>query len=146
MLFSKPPLTLEQLCFDMLSGNEPGALLRWDHDEITQDVIRRFIVGTSKGLSEVTTSIYPKVQFIHESVRDVLLKEKGLGNIWSDLRRKFHGQSHEWLKRCCLNQISMKISTAFEIHNCPSLLPLQQAIEWRRFAKHAIHIPGINCT
>jgi len=105
VLFAKQPLSPEQLYFAILSGVEPDAVASWNHDEFTKDVIRRFILDSSKGLAEITTSKLQRVQFIHESVRDFLLKD-GLGSVWSDLRDNFQGQSHERLKQCCLNYIS----------------------------------------
>jgi hypothetical protein len=84
VLFAKYLLSLEQLYFAILSGVELKAVLEWNSEEITQDTIRRFILDLSKGLTETTTSKLQKdqkVQFIHESVRDFLLKEDSLSNI-----------------------------------------------------------------
>ncbi|KAH7079189.1 hypothetical protein BKA63DRAFT_551591 [Paraphoma chrysanthemicola] len=123
VLFAKQPLSLEQLYFAIFSGVELEAVSRWNPDEITQDVIRRFILDSSKGLTETTTSKLQKdqkVQFIHESVRDFLLKEDGLGNIWPDLRSNLYGQSHERLKQCCLNYMSVDVLAPLEI---PESLP-----------------------
>ena len=62
------------------------------------DVIKRSILNSSKGLAEITKSKIPSVQFIHESVRDFLLKENGLRDIWSEqLGSNFQGESHEQL-------------------------------------------------
>jgi ankyrin repeat protein len=106
VLFAKQPLSPEQLYFAILSGVEPETVAGWDCNEITVDVIERFILDSSKGLVEITTSKLPKVQFIHESVRDFLLKEDGLSNICSDLQSNFQGRSHEQLKHCCLTYMS----------------------------------------
>ena len=56
VLFARQLLTPDQLYFAILSGVEPEALLRWDCGEITNDVIKRFILNSSKGLTEITTS------------------------------------------------------------------------------------------
>jgi hypothetical protein len=45
------------------------------------------------------------VQFIHESVRDFLLKEGGLKKLWADLGDNFDGESHESLKLCCVHYL-----------------------------------------
>src|SRR5205823_4241896 len=95
LLFARQPLKPEQLYFAILSGVEPEVLSRWNSNEITMDVIKRFILNSSKGLAEITKSKSPTVQFIHESVRDFLLEENGLGEIWSGVGNKFQGQSHE---------------------------------------------------
>ncbi|KAF4842291.1 Vegetative incompatibility protein HET-E-1 [Colletotrichum siamense] len=81
VLFAKEPLRPEQLYFAILSGaeNDPTeAILDWNPEEITSDIMRRFILDSSKGLTEITKSKSPKVQFIHESVKDFLLKKNGL--------------------------------------------------------------------
>ncbi|KAL7799987.1 hypothetical protein V8C37DRAFT_407087 [Trichoderma ceciliae] len=69
--------------------------------------ISPFILNSSKGLAEVTTSQTPIVQFIHESVKDSLLKEDGLREIGQELGSDILGQSHERLKQCCLSCIGM---------------------------------------
>ncbi|KAF4311362.1 HET-domain-containing protein [Botryosphaeria dothidea] len=91
VLFAKQPLSPEQLYFAILSGVETDVVSIWDPSEITRDVIKRFILDSSKGLTEITTSKLQKVQFIHESVRDFLLKEDGLSSIWPDLRSNLQG-------------------------------------------------------
>jgi ankyrin repeat protein/nucleoside phosphorylase len=110
VLFARQPLKPEELYFAILSGAEPGALTEWDTDVITIDVIRRFILNSSKGLTEITRSKAPTVQFIHESVRDFLLKENGLCKIWPDFGSNLQGQSHDQLKQCCLTYINVDVS------------------------------------
>lgn len=107
VLFTKEPLKPEQLYFAILSSVGPEVLSRWDPNETTTSIIERFIVGSSKGLAEVTKSKTPTVQFIHESVKDFLLKENGLKEIWSGLGGNFQGESHERLKLCCLRYMSV---------------------------------------
>jgi len=104
--FARQLLRPEQLYFAILSGVEPKALSRWDPSEITRVIIERFILSSSKGLAEITKSGNPTVQFIHESVKDFLLKENALGSIWPGLRSNFEGQSHERLKHCCIQYIN----------------------------------------
>jgi hypothetical protein len=115
VLFAKQPLSPEQLYLAILSGIEPEAVSRWDPDEITKDVIIRFILDSSKGLVEITRSKLRRVQFIHESVRDFLLKEDGLGNIWPELGSNLEGQSHEHLKQCCLTYMGMDVFAPLKI-------------------------------
>ncbi|KAI9761282.1 MAG: hypothetical protein M1840_001985, partial [Geoglossum simile] len=110
ILFGGQPLSPEQLYFAILSGVEPSALSRWNSYETPMDVIERFILSSSKGLAEITKSKSPKVQFIHESVRDFLIKENGFASIWPNLGSNFQGQSHERLKQCCLNYMIPSIS------------------------------------
>jgi ankyrin repeat protein len=137
VLFATQPLSPEQLYFAVLSKVEPEAVLMWDPSEITKDVIKRFILDSSKGLAEVTTSKLPTVQFIHESVRDFLLKENGLSNIWPELGSNLQGQSHERLKQCCVTQIRMDVFTPLEI---PENLPESSSPQAAGLRKSAIHM------
>ncbi|KAL4889741.1 hypothetical protein BDV59DRAFT_195423 [Aspergillus ambiguus] len=65
--------------------------------------LEKYILDCSKGLAEVTHSKSPTVQFIHESVRDFLLKENGFAEIWPDVGSNFQGLSHERLKQYILD-------------------------------------------
>jgi ankyrin repeat protein len=42
-----------------------------------------------------------RVQFIHESVRDFLIKDKGLNDLWPDLNLSDEAMAHDVLKQCC---------------------------------------------
>ncbi len=107
-------------------------LLSWDSDEISVDTIKKFILNCSKGLAEITKSKNPSVQFIHESVRDFLLKENGLRVVWSDLGCNFQGQSHELLKQSCLNYMSIDIAGYLSIGTPLPKASLQEAIALRQ--------------
>ncbi|KAI0888269.1 uncharacterized protein GGS22DRAFT_95525 [Annulohypoxylon maeteangense] len=131
VLFARRPLKPEQLYFAILSGVEPEALSDWNPDEITASVIKRFILSSSKGLAEITRSKIPTVQFIHESVKDFLFKENELKEIWSDLGSNFQGESHERLKQCCLNYISIDISACVDVNSLPKASS-QEAAALRR--------------
>jgi ankyrin repeat protein len=102
ILFAKQPLKPEELYFAILSGVAPEVLGSGNTDEVTMDVMKKFILNSSKGLAEITKSKTPTVQFIHESVRDFLVKENGLGELFPDLGGNFQGQNHDRLKQCCL--------------------------------------------
>ena len=119
VLYAKQPLSPKQLYFAVLSEVEPKAVSTWNPSAITKDVIERFILNSSKGLIEITTSRLQKVQFIHESVRDFLLKDNGLSNIWPELGSNLKGQSHERLKQCCITHISMDVLTPLKPPKSP---------------------------
>ncbi|RYP70487.1 hypothetical protein DL771_005424 [Monosporascus sp. 5C6A] len=109
VLFSKAPLSPEELYFAILSRSDDNESLlshAWEQEEITRDDIRKFIVSSSKGLAEVTSSKKPTAQFIHESVRDYLLRGDGLSKVWPGLGKDFSWTSHDVLKICCLNYIN----------------------------------------
>ncbi|RYP15649.1 hypothetical protein DL767_010303 [Monosporascus sp. MG133] len=106
VLFAREPLKPEELYFAVLSGTEPDDLSKWNPDEVSMGLIKTFILNSSKGLAEITKSKIPTVQFIHESVRDFLLKENGLRAVWTNLGGDLQGESHERLAHCCLAYIS----------------------------------------
>jgi hypothetical protein len=110
LLYAKRPLKREELYFAILSGEDPETLTAWSSEEITKQDMERFILSSSKGLAEVTKSKDQTVQFIHESVRDFLLKENGLSDLWSEFGGNFPGFSHERLKQCCYNYTKVDIS------------------------------------
>ncbi|XXG95855.1 hypothetical protein Hte_002126 [Hypoxylon texense] len=105
VLFAKRPLSPEELYFAIMSGIEPHELSlchQGEETNIDTDAIQKYILDNSKGLAESTKSAAPTVQFIHESVRDFLLKEKGLQDIWPNIGANLVDQSHEELKNCCI--------------------------------------------
>lgn len=137
VLFARQPLKPEQLYFAILSGGEQEDedILKWNPDEITVSDITRYIVDSSKGLTEITKSKSPTVQFIHESVRDFLLKGDGLKEIWPELN--FQGESHERLKQCCLNYINIGIEAHLNIGTSLPRASSQEAKDLRQLADTA---------
>ncbi|KAI8630611.1 hypothetical protein F5Y19DRAFT_428335 [Xylariaceae sp. FL1651] len=71
---------------------------------MTFEVLRKFALDVSKGLAEVIRSDYPTVQFIHESVRDFLLKDGGLRQLFPTTEN-LERQCHVALKNICLRQL-----------------------------------------
>lgn len=99
ILFAEHPLTPEEFYLAVLAG-----LKNLDEEatfQLENDRIFRFVLNYSKGLAEITTSKDQRVQFIHESVRDYLLKDGGLRHFWPDLAENFESSSHDRLKECC---------------------------------------------
>jgi ankyrin repeat protein len=113
VLFSTRPLSPGDLYYAILSGISPSAFedLAAEDFEITPADMQRFILDCSKGLVEIELSGKPTVQFIHESVIDFLLKENGLGELWTDLGSDFRGRSHDTLKECCVSYMTIAISS-----------------------------------
>ncbi|KAF3317211.1 hypothetical protein TWF173_000457 [Orbilia oligospora] len=116
ILYAKRPLRPVELYFAILAGEFPEYLGAWDPADITEEFMGRFVLSSSKGLAEVTKSADRTVQFIHESVRDFLLKEHGLNELRAALRSP---NSNERLKQCCYTY--MKIITFRE--------PMQTGVE-----------------
>lgn len=115
LLFAKQPLTQKELYFAIMSGLEPAALDECHSDDLSEENMAKYILNYSKGLAESNKSKVPTMQFIHESVRDFLLKEKGLHIIWPNLETNIAGQSHERLKQACLQYMAMQQITSFII-------------------------------
>lgn len=112
-LYARRPLAPQELYFAMVPyDSEPGELAirhqPWDPDEITRDQMERFIVSSSKGLVEVTSTKNPTVQFIHESIRDYLFQGV-LEKVWPELKGDFSSISHDALKNDCLSYIQQGV-------------------------------------
>jgi hypothetical protein len=101
ILYAERPLSPEELFFAMSTASDTGPVAVWDPDDITPEDINRFILSSSKGLVEPTKSKTPTIQFIHESVRDFLLKENGLALLEIGVDCTSAGSVHDLLKERC---------------------------------------------
>ncbi|KAJ2972729.1 hypothetical protein NUW58_g9126 [Xylaria curta] len=112
ILYAKRPMKPEELYYAVVAGLDPTRenLARWDPEQITADDMNRFVCSSSKGLAEITKSKARTVQFIHESVRDFLLKDGGIQELWPDLGANFQSLSHDQLKKCCYEYLQTTIS------------------------------------
>lgn len=107
VLFAHRPLSPVELYLAVLYGVEPDSTSIWNEQDIDRDSVERFILDSSRGLTEIVGSGSPnqRVQFIHGAVRDFLLKGDGLTKIWPDFQHNFIGKSHDRLKNCCINYL-----------------------------------------
>ena len=137
IFFARRPLGPEELYFAILSGVESPSLSRWDPDEVSTDDMKRFVLDLSKGLVEITKSKNPKVQFIHESVTDFLLRGNGLGKVFVELESNLKGQSHEQLKRCCIDYMKIDVVPILELQNDLPKASSQEATILRDSARGA---------
>ncbi|KAF6806696.1 PFS domain-containing protein [Colletotrichum sojae] len=112
ILYAKRPLKRKELYFAMRSGLSDfhEDMLAYDPEKDTEEAMDLLVISASRGLAEITKSSAGIVQFIHESVIDFLVKEKGLQQLWPDLCPEFPSRSHERLKQCCLFHITPYIS------------------------------------
>ncbi|OAA71494.1 Pfs, NACHT and Ankyrin domain protein [Cordyceps fumosorosea ARSEF 2679] len=107
LLYAKRPLRPTEFYHALWSGLSPKGLADPEVPDVTApdagDRVSRCVISSSKGLAEITKSKQPRVQFIHESVRDFLVKDKGLHELWPDLGFDWESPapSHERLKQCC---------------------------------------------
>ncbi|KAJ2985713.1 hypothetical protein NUW58_g5388 [Xylaria curta] len=107
ILFAKRPLRPEELYFAVQIGSDAEASTVWDKTSVPMKRINMFNLNASKGLAEVTKE-NPTVQFIHESVRDYLLRDGGLGKLLHSQQLQMNlseAATHDTLKNICLRQI-----------------------------------------
>jgi ankyrin repeat protein/nucleoside phosphorylase len=112
ILFAKRPLQVEEYYYALHSGLDPGEETLSPHDPefVTREYMELFVISSSKGLAEVTRTKKAIVQFIHESVRDFLLKEDGLRHLSSAHEGSFEAHSHDQLKECCHFYLGVDVS------------------------------------
>ena len=136
VLFATRPLKVEEFYFAALSGLDPNSdvLCEWDPDYIDLDAMKRFILSSSKGLIEVTRLKDRSVQFIHESVRDFLIKDNGLRELFPNLQQNIEGSSHSRLQQCCQTYMLVDISSHVRLE---SDLP-KASLKERRALRRAI--------
>ncbi|KAF5966967.1 ankyrin protein 3 [Fusarium bulbicola] len=112
ILLSKRPLRPEEYYHAIWSGlNFLEGLTDFDLPEVdfedSQDCFARCVISSSKGLAEITKDKKPRVQFIHESVRDFLVKDKGLPELWPEVGPDWESVGHEKLKLCCYSYFEL---------------------------------------
>ncbi|KAL7946934.1 ankyrin repeat-containing domain protein [Trichoderma barbatum] len=133
VLFCKRLLRPEELYFAMIY--EMNLENRsWKTSKISQHDIRRRITDSSRGLVEVRKG--GTVQFIHESVKDFLVRNKRLQILNPDLESDLIGKSHERLRSCCMNYIMKKVSQP--VTNRPQAKALSSNYPFLEYAAHYI--------
>ncbi|EEU34627.1 uncharacterized protein NECHADRAFT_10992, partial [Fusarium vanettenii 77-13-4] len=113
ILCAERPLTPMEFRHALWAGLLEQDLVDPNLPDADMDSSVKLVTSSSKGLAEITKSAHPSVQFIHESVRDFLLKERGLQELWPNLGFEWEYPSHDWLRRCCmeyLNQTTVQVT------------------------------------
>jgi hypothetical protein len=103
ILYANRPLEPDECYHAVVVGQQGYSVEGWDPSEASIHDMTRFITDTSKGLAEMTRGGFPKVQFIHESVRDFLFAD-GLGLLEPGLssgNKNIASVIHERLYQCC---------------------------------------------
>ncbi|KAM0347678.1 hypothetical protein ACHAPU_004692 [Fusarium lateritium] len=112
ILLSKRPLKPDEYYHAIWSGLSIKGLADPDPPEVnttdSKECFDRCVISSSKGLAEVTKA-RPTVQFIHESVRDFLVKDKGLYQLWPELGPDWESVGHEKLKLCSYSYFQMVV-------------------------------------
>lgn len=106
LLFAKRPLSSTEFYLAMLFSTEDDA--QGELPDASGDTLSRFILSSSKGLAELTRSKNaPRVQFIHQSVKDYLINENGFLKIWPELGAGFEYTSHDRIRQCCEDYLEL---------------------------------------
>ncbi|KJK85429.1 hypothetical protein H633G_10728 [Metarhizium anisopliae BRIP 53284] len=125
ILLAQRPLELEEFYHACWHFKDPMLAKQY-----TKDRGEKYVLSSTKGLAQVAQSTPPIVQFIHESVRDYLLKDDGLRKLWPNLPFNWKDMGHEQLKHYCCIYIQHAINSAHinspdvEIDGISKRLPL----------------------
>ncbi|KAK5998770.1 Ankyrin repeat domain-containing protein 50 [Cladobotryum mycophilum] len=112
ILFAKRPLNQKEFYYALVSGLNPEPEnLTWDPENFPESILELFVLSSSKGLAEVIKSKQKTVQFIHESVRDFLVKDDGIRQLWPEIGENLETWSHDQLKKCCYTYMATHIPT-----------------------------------
>lgn len=117
ILFAGRPFKPQELYFAIQLGLDKESSGYWDHGDVEEGEMERFVRTSSKGLAEITRKA-SDVRFIHETVREFLLGR--YGGHWSGPLGKVEGRCHDFLKGCCLAQLKAPIGDHI---NIPDALP-----------------------
>ncbi|KAG5771751.1 hypothetical protein H9Q72_001820 [Fusarium xylarioides] len=111
ILLGERPLKPEEYYHAIWSGLHLEGIADFDIPEVdtedSENCFDRCVISTSKGLAEIAKDRQPRVQFIHESVRDFLIKDKGLHELWPELGPDWESVGHEKLKLCCYSYFGL---------------------------------------
>ncbi|KAF5604331.1 ankyrin protein 3 [Fusarium pseudocircinatum] len=120
ILLSDRPLSPEEYHHAIWSGLYMKGLADPDIPEVdtwdSEGFSARCVISSSKGLAEIIQLEQPRVQFIHESIRDFLIKDRGLQEIWPELGLDWEGVGHDRLKGCCHSYFQL-VTRKLQIEN-----------------------------
>ncbi|KAI0020841.1 hypothetical protein F4780DRAFT_314222 [Xylariomycetidae sp. FL0641] len=117
VLFATRPLSREELYHAILSATAFESTSAIDVEVDTAAVVDTFILDASKGLTEVTKSKKPTVQFIHESVREFLAKHFSTSSLWPEYNRNHSGKSHSRIAMCCAEYLKLNVQESVSLPN-----------------------------
>ncbi|KAF4950551.1 hypothetical protein FGADI_8110 [Fusarium gaditjirri] len=120
ILLSSRPLKPQEYYHAIWSGLHLEGLADLDIPEVdtedSDDCFARCVISSSKGLAEITNVKQTRIQFIHESVRDFLIKDKGLHELWPEFGPDWESVGHERLKLCCYSYFQL-VTTKLQIED-----------------------------
>jgi ankyrin repeat protein len=132
ILFAERPLQPEEFRHALWSGlslkNMADTQIPASIHSGNRDSLDKIVISSSKGLAEISRSKLPTVQFIHESVRDFLIKDNGLHELWPGLETDWKSSSHEELKKCCNFYLKQPSISSYIQDSTPSNPNMQEEI------------------
>ncbi|KAM0705490.1 hypothetical protein Q7P35_006849 [Cladosporium inversicolor] len=105
IMFAQRPLTCQELYHAIIHTSNEELQLVSEHERISAKNAEHFLLNSTKGLAETSKGKEPKVQFIHESVRDYL-GTTSLKSLAPHLAGNLPGSTHDFLKQRCLELVS----------------------------------------
>ncbi|KAF3181941.1 hypothetical protein TWF106_010750 [Orbilia oligospora] len=105
----------------VIAGTQPESLGTRHNPLIDANVVKRFITSNSKGLIEVAKNNW-RSQFIHETVRDFLLKNQRLETLYPMIKGQMVKASHKRLADCCLTALKTLSSGSWSSQDIQSVL------------------------
>ena len=119
IMFAQRPLTCQELYHAIVHTSNEELQLVSEHEKFSAKNAEHFLLNSTKGLAETSKGKEPKVQFIHESVRDYL-GTTGLKSLAPHLAGNLPGSTHDFLKQRCLELISEGVCRHLSL---PATLP-----------------------
>ncbi|KAJ8115950.1 hypothetical protein OPT61_g2519 [Boeremia exigua] len=110
VLLARRPLTPRELYFAVHAGVNPLSLRELNSEEISDEVVNSFILSISRGLTELTESNNPVVQFIHETIREFFLQGDGVQHIQGTSTQSLLGIAHDSMVTCCITYMAFSKS------------------------------------
>ncbi|KAK5073323.1 hypothetical protein LTR70_010394 [Exophiala xenobiotica] len=114
LLFALQPLTPTQLYIGIRSGSSEPVR---KEDVPESGAIKKYLLNCSRGLAELSELEWSEthtVQFIHESVRDLLLGKEALASLDPKLAGNIEALSQVDLARCCQEQVRATTLPVFQ--------------------------------
>ncbi|KAH7035838.1 uncharacterized protein B0I36DRAFT_240326, partial [Microdochium trichocladiopsis] len=103
IIYARRPLSPKEFYRAMMMGISPESnevYGPWDKSRVTYEVVNNFITSTSRGLAKITNTHWSQVEFIHESVKDFLINENGMCELFGPQESE-PAHCHERIKQLC---------------------------------------------
>ena len=107
LLYAFRQLNRQEMYYALRAGIGPGTLADTTGEEVSVEVMDKYILSRSKGFAEVTKTKATTVQFIHESVSGFFKARSNAGHLQLKLE---HGISNDRLKDCCAKYMAAAVT------------------------------------